>query len=102
MTDAIINPGAMMVHLKDTEATFTAMMRSLRLPGLLTNALFAILVLTVLALKRSNHALRNPTRVRKCSSQMTKVRHQAKAIECDKIEETLHCKRYALNKLLVD
>ena len=91
-----------MVHLENTEATLTAVVRSHWFPRFLPYALLTVLILTVLALKRSHHAFRYATRVRKRRPQMTQVRHQAKAIECDKIEETFHCKRYALNKLLID
>ena len=91
-----------MVHLENTEATLTTVMRSHWFPRFLPYALLTVLILAVLALKRSHHALRYPTRVRKRRPQVTQVRHQAKAIECDKIEETFHGQRDALNELLVD
>ena len=91
-----------MVHLENTEATLTAVVRSHGFPRFLPYALLTVLILTVLALKRSHHAFRYATRVRKRRPQMTQVRHQAKAIECDKIEETFHGQRDALDELLVD
>ena len=91
-----------MVHLKDTEATLAAVMRSERFPGLLAHALLAILVLSILALEWSDHALGDTARVWEGRPDVTEVGHEAKTIEGDEVEEAFHCQWNPLDELLVD
>ena len=91
-----------MVHLEDAKATLAAVMCSHWFPRLLPRTLNAILVLSVLARKRCDHAFGYASRVRKGRPDVTQVRHQAKPIERNKVEEALHCERDPLNELLVD
>lgn len=42
MADAVVDPGTVVVHLKDADAALSAVVRADRLPGLLVFALFAI------------------------------------------------------------
>ena len=91
----------MMIHLEDAEAAFTAVMCSRWLPRLLASTFLTVLILSIFTLERSDHALRNSARVSKCCSKMAQVSHQAKSIECEKVEESSHSQWDPLDKLLV-
>ena len=90
----------MVVHLEDAEFALAAVVGSYRLPGLFANALLTVFDFHVLTLERGSHTFLDATRASKRSPQVTQVRHDTAAIEGDKVEETFHGERNALNKLV--
>ena len=62
-SNAVIDPGAVMVHLEDAEATFTAVVSPDWLPRFLPLTLRTVFVLAVLTLEWSHHALWDASRV---------------------------------------
>ena len=73
MADAVVDPGAVMVHLEHTEATLATMVGACRLPSLLLLALFARVSLRVLALEGCLHATGDATRVGESCAYMANV-----------------------------
>ena len=93
LADAVVDPRAVMVHLKDTEATLAAVMRTHRLPCLFANALLTVLILKELALEWRSQSFLNATWVRKGSPQVADISHSTEAIEGDEVEKTFHSQR---------
>ena len=102
MADTVIDPWAVMIHFKDAEAAFSAVMRSYWLPRLKADALLAIFVRFVFTLERGDHSFRNSAWVSESCSEMTHVSHKAKPIECHEVEETFHSQWDSLYELLID
>ena len=102
MADAVVDPGAVMVHLEDTKAALLTVMCAHWLPCLLPWALVTVFVLEVLALERWSQALLNATRVRAGNSQERNVCQRAEAIKCDEVEEAGHIQGHPRHELLVN
>eukprot|EP00353_Schmidingerella_taraikaensis_P007241 CAMPEP_0185583266 /NCGR_PEP_ID=MMETSP0434-20130131/21414_1 /TAXON_ID=626734 ORGANISM="Favella taraikaensis, Strain Fe Narragansett Bay" /NCGR_SAMPLE_ID=MMETSP0434 /ASSEMBLY_ACC=CAM_ASM_000379 /LENGTH=124 /DNA_ID=CAMNT_0028202293 /DNA_START=874 /DNA_END=1248 /DNA_ORIENTATION=- len=101
MADAVIDPGAVVVHFEHAETALAAVVRAHRFPRLFPRALLAVLHFHVLALERRRHALRDPAWVRKCRPDVADIGHEAKAVENGTVDESFESEWDSLDPLLV-
>ena len=102
MANAVVDPGAVMVHFEDTDAALLTVMCAHWLPRLLPWALVTVFVFEVLALERRSQALLNATRVRAGNSQERNVGQSAEPIKRDEVEEAGHVQGHTLHELQVN
>jgi hypothetical protein len=98
VSDAIVHPWTMVVHLEDAEAALTAAMGSWRLPCLLDIALLDVIDFKVLRLEWRSHSFLDFARIGKRRPQVRENSQQTCSIECEEVKESLASQWYTLDK----
>ncbi len=101
MADAVVDPGTVVVHLKDADAALSAMVRADRLPGLLVFALFAIFGHVALRDVGRLKAFGNSARVLERCSYVRSYCKRTKRVECCEIPNAPASKGNPLDELLL-
>jgi len=101
VANTVVNPGAVVVHLVNTEATLAAVVSPLWFPSLFALALRTALYLHVLGLERRLHAFTDASWISKRGPQMANDGHETRAVEAEKVKEAFVSEWDALEKLQV-
>ena len=103
VSDAIVNPGAVVVHSKNAVATIAAVIGSWGLPGVSVSAIARIttgLNSNVFWLKRRFHSLFYPSRVCKSCPLVANNCHQAAHVKCEEVISAPSVEGQPLNPLV--